>query len=460
MDRTLILLAVAALIGAGCGDDGSSGDAGADGGDAQDGGGRDAGPRPDGGTRDAGMPDAGREVCTSGCDFVEVVLADDTTCARRENGDIYCWGLNIFGQLGDGRRRHAGEDCTNPGDVETVDCSGTPVKVRGLPDGISGLTAIGGQQFCAWNDAEVWCWGRAPIPDIGSDVRERRFDAVRIAGFDGAGDVSAQNSHQCAVLADDTVACYGSNGAGQSGADDFNDVRAATAIDGVAGATDVEVAMGGNSCAITGDGVVCWGANSIGQLGDGLDHVVCGDEVNPFDCSSVGVPVPGTENVVELSLGFEHVVARLEDGTLMGWGDNSSGQLAADPETDSAILVAAPIDGFTGVAGIASGGRHTCVRFDDGSVQCMGGNDEGQLGDGSLDHGALCDNNGDLVDCTFAPVDVSLPAAARDLASGPGNACAILENNEIHCWGYNFNRQLGDGTRERRPSPVKVMGLD
>jgi alpha-tubulin suppressor-like RCC1 family protein len=125
-------------------------------------------------------------------------------------------------------------------------------------------------------------------------------------------------------------------------------------------------------------------------------------------------------------------------------------------QSDSPVIVA----GLGMVVDIAAGTRHVCSLDADGNVSCWGGNEEGQLGDGSLDHLEECMPGSALVDCSSTPVSVTLPASAIAIESGLEHSCALLMSGEVYCWGYNDQRQLGDGTRERQASPVQVMGLE
>jgi len=36
------------------------------------------------------------------------------------------------------------------------------------------------------------------------------------------------------------------------------------------------------------------------------------------------------------------------------------------------------------------------------------------------------------------------------------HTCGTTTTNELFCWGYNLDGQLGDGTRENRYRPVYV----
>jgi alpha-tubulin suppressor-like RCC1 family protein len=82
-----------------------------------------------------------------------------------------------------------------------------------------------------------------------------------------------------------------------------------------------------------------------------------------------------------------------------------------------------------------------------GGVKCWGDNSQGQLGNGT----STTSPN---------PVDViQLSRPAVGLTAGAYNACAILDNGEVQCWGYNAYGSLGSGTFVSSNTPTTVQGL-
>ncbi len=79
----------------------------------------------------------------------------------------------------------------------------------------------------------------------------------------------------------------------------------------------------------------------------------------------------------------------------------------------------------------------------DGSAQCWGNNDHGQLGDGTTGDHAY-------------PAPVVGLAGVAQMAMGLVHACAVLLDGSVVCWGSNNKGQLGDGTTEDRPIPTRV----
>lgn len=97
-------------------------------------------------------------------------------------------------------------------------------------------------------------------------------------------------------------------------------------------------------------------------------------------------------------------------------------------------------------ATVASGHHFSCALGAQGSVYCWGANASGQLGDGTRESRA-------------APVRVLGLTGAKDLACGAEHTCAVTTNGEVSCWGHNGLGQSGDPIELFVPAPRKVPGL-
>lgn len=83
-------------------------------------------------------------------------------------------------------------------------------------------------------------------------------------------------------------------------------------------------------------------------------------------------------------------------------------------------------------------------------MRCWGGNDQGQLGDGSTTPRS-------------GPVTVSNDAGTGPLTgitaivAGEEHSCALKSNGQVRCRGDNAFGALGDGTTTSRTRPVPVL---
>lgn len=200
----------------------------------------------------------------------------DHTCALMTEGNVKCWGANIYGKLGDGG---GGVPCQSAPYI----CRLTPVDVVGLTTPIRQIAA-GGVFTCSLTMArDVECWGYAGHGEIGDgtqgDENQVRLTPTRVIGLDGG-------------------------------------VRAISA-------------GGGYVCAITTiGGVKCWGYNDAGQLGDGGGHnALCGFMGEQY-CWTKPVDVVGLSSGVEsIATSRMHTCAILVEGGAKCWGANYYGEL-------------------------------------------------------------------------------------------------------------------------------------
>lgn len=200
--------------------------------------------------------------------------------------------------------------------------------------------------------------------------------------------------------------------------------------------TVVEISAGYiHTCARVADGSLrCWGNNSSGQLGNGTT-------VDPWAVVSVS----GISSAVEISLGNNMSCAREITDNILCWGSNSDGKLGTGL---SATLSTIPVmvSGAAGSRGIAAGNDHVCVRMPDGTARCWGNNLYGQLGDGTTSNRST-------------PVPVSGLVNVVDIGTGQSHSCAVINDGTVRCWGSNGVGELGDGTTVSRSTPITVVGL-
>jgi alpha-tubulin suppressor-like RCC1 family protein len=149
-----------------------------------------------------------------------VAAGGEDSCALVADGGVECWGMNYYGQLGDGT---AG----GPEECDTVyPCSTTPIVVSGLTGATSVVT--GGADTCALlSGGTVDCWGANAEGElgVGADAGSLECDAytncstipVPVSGLSGVTSLAAGSDHTCALQANGSVWCWGYNDSGQLG---------------------------------------------------------------------------------------------------------------------------------------------------------------------------------------------------------------------------------------------------
>ncbi len=226
---------------------------------------------------------------TSG--MVAVSAGGFHTCALTEAGGVKCWGLNVYGQLGNGTN-------TVPEMCDAFSCSTTPLDISGLASGVTGITAGGGHTCALTTAGGVECWGDGGLGQLGDGTTTGSNNPTDVSGLTtGVATVSAGDFHTCAVTTADAVKCWGLNVHGQLGngtntgpelcASTIADPCSTTPVDVSGLASGVTGVSAGDfhTCSMTtADGVECWGFNGAGQLGNGT----LTDSLVPIGVSGLG----------------------------------------------------------------------------------------------------------------------------------------------------------------------------
>ncbi len=287
-------------------------------------------------------------------------------------------------------------------------------------------------------DGALQCWGDNADGQVGDGSDFPSRPPVTVSGLgSGVLDAATGGNHSCAILSSGTVQCWGRNSSGQLGDGTTDERLLPVAVLGLP-ATPTALAAGeAHTCALFATGAVsCWGRNAAGQLGNGATA----DSSTPVAVSGLAA------GALEIVAGFDYSCARLANGTVQCWGGNGDGQLGNGSQTSSPFPVT--VTGLSRAAvALATGFYHTCAALQDGDVECWGDNARGQLGDGTRDD---------------QPAPVAVQALSDDiarLAAGRYHTCALAIDGDVHCWGSSSRGQLGAGSLESSRTPLRVTGL-
>ncbi len=121
------------------------------------------------------------------------------TCAIVGSGEVWCWGDNAFGQLGNG----------------TTNDSPTPVLAAGISDAIE--ITMGRWHVCALRGSgRVSCWGRNLYGEVGNGTAQVASSPVDV-GLTNVIAVGAGGFHSCAITETNQLSCWGLNTSGHLG---------------------------------------------------------------------------------------------------------------------------------------------------------------------------------------------------------------------------------------------------
>ena len=239
------------------------------------------------------------------------------TLAEKADGTIWAWGMNQFGQMGNGTLTPFGSP---PNSV--------PVMVsNSLPGGpINGALQITcGYQFGAAlvTNGTVWIWGSGSHGEQGTGSTTANYIPVQVPGLTNITQISAGWFHILARKADGTVWAWGNNSNGELG--DGTAINRFSPVAALNVSNIVAVSGGdGHSSALAADGTIWkWGLNDLGELGNGTTNATA----NPFPAQILTDKFGnGFSNVVTMAARDYHNIAVKADGSVWMWGANDQGQ--------------------------------------------------------------------------------------------------------------------------------------
>ena len=146
--------------------------------------------------------------------IIQIATGGKHTCALNLEGEVFCWGYHIYGQLGDN---------------STATSIAYPVKVVidgvGTPFNNIAQVVAGSNHTCALNnDGNVFCWGYGASGRLGHGEDTSSSLPVSVVESDGSQSllsnvtqIATGSSHTCALKTDSTLVCWGVGGNGQLG---------------------------------------------------------------------------------------------------------------------------------------------------------------------------------------------------------------------------------------------------
>lgn len=264
-----------------------------------------------------------QEVSGQTGDWVTVSAGLSFACALKTTGHLFCWGVDSFGQLGDG-----GTGVDQPSPVEVMGGSARWTSVT-TGDRHTCATKTNGRAFCWGSNLR----GQLGVGEEGGDV----FDPREVAGrFTSWGTLSAGGDHSCGLRLSGRLFCWGDMRQGGDGGTEVE--RTVPSAVGESPNWTLVGAGTKHTCATRNSGrLYCWGRDAAAQLGDG--------QPNAAQRYPVQVAASETEDWSVVEGGRKHTCGVLTTGALYCWGSDVFGQLgdggtAAQQATPA--LVAAP----------------------------------------------------------------------------------------------------------------------
>jgi alpha-tubulin suppressor-like RCC1 family protein len=297
--------------------------------------------------------------------IVQIATSNSDGYALTSAGEVFAWGVNSDGELGDGRQ--------TPYDT-------TAVKVQ-FPAGVKIVSLPNPMPFDAGlaidSSGHAWGWGLNAIGDLClSGLVETHPQQISLTDVTLA---TGARTHALFYSGSTLYAC-GSGDAGELGTGSTASSTHPVAVVGLPSGEKVTALTSSweGSGALLADGdYYNWGYNAAGQLGNG-------DTTNSAVPVKVDLPSPVTQ-VFQGGSGARNgqTVAILGDGSVWSWGNNDRGQLGNGTRTNSYTPVRVSVPSGVTFVKVNSGGYSSYAIDSSGRLWAWGANDEGQLGTGS-----------------------------------------------------------------------------
>ena len=368
--------------------------------------------------------------------------------------DLYTWGNNSYGLLGDNKAQNY--------------FSWTNISV-----GNSHAAAIR-------SDGTLWAWGLNSTGQLGVGDLVSRSSPVQV-GFNSWISVSAGNGYTVGITNDYTLKGTGTNTNGQLGTGDtVNKSLPTTVITNNLSFVSVNANYNGTVFALTNNNLLyTWGFNTNGELGNGTTisrsspvqigsfTVVTVGERTSYGIDSLGrlfswgsgnfgglgnnttndrsSPVQVGSSSWSAISAFTNALAITTDGKLFAWGNNQYGQLGLSDTTNrsSPVQVGTSSWSLISAGGKTGESNHVLGELSDGSLYGWGSNGDGQLG--------LNDTSN-----RSSPVLISISNySIIDAGNGP-NSAVVLGYGSAYLFGIGAGGVLGNGNTISRSSPTQL----
>jgi len=271
---------------------------------------------------------------------------------------------------------------------------------------------------------------------VGVSVEVADQAGLQPAGFDFiAQTIDTDSLHTCALDYSGQAWCWGSGGSGRLGNGATTQQSTPVAVEqGSLRFVSIDTGKD-HTCALTDTGdMYCWGRGYEGRLGNGSREDV------PVPTPT---PVLGGHKFSSMYIGQNHTCALTPDGEAWCWGLGGHGRLGIG-RIDT-ISVPEPVATNERFSTLSAGTFHTCGITLEGKGYCWGTNANGKLGVGHTTSGYYT-----------SPEEIVGVDEFASLVAGSDHTCGVTPDGKVYCWGNGANGRLGNGSTTTTGTPTQV----
>ncbi len=324
--------------------------------------------------------------------------------------NLYAWGLNDYGQLGD----------------STTFEKKSPVFIS--PDSVWSKIDCGfNYSIGIKRDGDLWAWGCNFAGQLGDSTKQRRISPIKIGNDTSWNTIACGYEQTLAIKNDGTLWGWGANGCGQVGSNPGfsklypEQIGTYNSWKSIASGHDFSIGIMNNGT------LWVWGHNDSGQLG-------LGDSLTGYNFKfSTPIQMGSDSNWSSVTCGSYHTAALKSNGTLWAWGENYYRQLG-----DGTIIQRnqpVQIGTDSNWVFLTSGGTYNLAIKNDCTLWGWG-----QCGNLS----------------SYVPVQIGLDSNWKTASVGYRHCMAVKNDGSLWTWGRNLNGALGDGTYNDKSLPSQI----
>ena len=342
-----------------------------------------------------------------------VITNGSHTISLREDGKVFTWGDNTYGQLGNG----------------TVITSDEPVEVT-FPEGtiITQIAAGENHNVALDSNGNVWTWGRNNNYQIGN-TRENQYTPYKVSNLPKVIKIAAGNNNTMVITENNELYAWGLNAYGDLGLGIYTNKVLPKKVKGVHDIIDIS---GGKSHYIVlnrAGEVFATGSNLYGQLGIGNNEI---GKINEFQKVEIKDKI-GTIDAGDISN-----IATTVDGYVYTWGGNTYSTLGTEDKENKNVPT--KLKDVKNIRQASTGKTHTILRDGNNNVYVTGTNSNGQLGLGTTENKTTFEQN-------------TLINNVIRVSSGDTYTVFLKEDGSVWaCGDYNHgNKEKKSRTRSEEP---------
>jgi alpha-tubulin suppressor-like RCC1 family protein len=285
------------------------------------------------------------------------------------------------------------------------------------------------------SDGTLWAMGNNGYGQLGDGTSGDYTNRPEQIALGNVTAIAEGAGHSLFLKNDGSLWGVGWNQYGQLGDGTYNNTNLPEQI--VAGNVTAIAAGFAFSLFLKSDGSLwAMGDDVYGQLGDGASGSYYDQVHNPEQIVA--------SNVTAIAPGAYHSLFLKSDGSLWAMGLNNDGQLGDGTINDSSLPEQIVASNVTAIAG---GYMFSLFLKSDGSLWAMGDNEYGQLGDG---------NYSNYYYKTNLPEEI-VTGGVTAIAAGGGHSLFLKSDGSLWGMGANMYGQLGDGTFKNTNRPEQIL---